>query len=140
MRLKDCYSEGLLKKVPPSIDIAKRSLEVADNTMHKAKDNLDLGHYDVTLVLSYTAMFHAARAILFRDGVKERSHVCIVIYLKSTYPKLNEIADTLDAFRTSRHATLYGLDNAMTKDDAEEAISSAKEFIKKIKDFLKDLK
>jgi uncharacterized protein (UPF0332 family) len=85
-------------------------------------------------------MFHAARAILFRDGVKERSHVCIVIYLKSIYPEIKEIADTLDAYRTSRHATLYGLDDAMTKDDAEEAIDSAKEFIKRIKDFLKDLK
>ena len=97
MRLKDCYSEGLLKKETPSKDKAKKSLHLAEEALNKAKDNNRMGHYDVALVLCYTSMFRAARAVLFMDGIKERSHICIIIYLKEMYPKLRRLANTLDS-------------------------------------------
>jgi uncharacterized protein (UPF0332 family) len=31
---------------------------------------------------AYMGYFHAARAILFRDGVREKSHYCIGVYLE----------------------------------------------------------
>jgi len=30
-------------------------------------------------------MLHSPRALLFRDGVKERGHLCVVVYLKEKY-------------------------------------------------------
>jgi len=136
MRLGDCYEEGLLKKVTPSQDMAKSSLAQAEDILKKAGDNRKMGHHDIALVLCYTAMFHAARAILFRDGVKERSHVCIGIYLKATYPELRDLANTLDAYRTSRHTTLYGLDATISVEDADEAMRTADGFIKDVRGFL----
>ena len=74
--------------------------------------------YDLAVVSVYTAMFHAARAILFRDGIKERSHICVVTYIKEKYPHLSEYANTLDSYRKSRHTMLYGLEVDVMKDDA----------------------
>ncbi|MDD4446734.1 MAG: HEPN domain-containing protein [Methanothrix sp.] len=31
---------------------------------------------------AYLAVFHSARAVLFRDGVREKSHYCIGLYLQ----------------------------------------------------------
>jgi len=65
-------------------------------------------------------MFHAARAILFRDGVKERSHECIPIYLNERYPELERIANTLDSHRRFRHNAIYGLDLTWTRQKREQ--------------------
>jgi uncharacterized protein (UPF0332 family) len=140
MDVSDCFSQGLLKKTKPSADTARKSFQIAEDTLLKAKDNYKMGYFDVTVVLCYTAMFHAARAVLFRDGVKERSHVCIVLYLKNKYPDLMTYANMLDSYRYSRHTTLYGLD-IITKDaDATTATRSAEEFISKMRNFLGMLK
>lgn len=140
MDVNECFSQGLLKKIKPSADMTRKSFHIADDTLLKAKDNFKLGHFDVTVVLCYTAMFHAARAVLFRDGVKERSHVRIVLYLKNKYPDLMAYANMLDAYRHSRHTTLYGLDIIIKDADATTAMRSAVEFILKMRNFLGMLK
>ena len=81
-------------------------------------------------------MFHAARAILFRDGIKERSHECIPVYLKETYPQLETLANILDSYRRFRHDAIYGLDFAIDDKEAKAALDSAKEILEKIKIFI----
>ena len=79
------------------------------------------------------AMFHAARAILFRDGVKERSHECIPIYIKESYPQLERIANTLDAYRRFRHNAIYGLDLTLDETEARAALDSARELLEEVR-------
>jgi uncharacterized protein (UPF0332 family) len=35
-------------------------------------------------------MFHVARAVLFKDGIEERSHACVPVYLKGNYDSNKE--------------------------------------------------
>jgi uncharacterized protein (UPF0332 family) len=74
-------------------------------------------------------MFHAARAILFKDGFRDKSHYCIARYLEEKYVNKKELSryvvDLLDRFRELRHVDLYELDFFALKKDAEEAIKSA---------------
>lgn len=130
------FSQGLLKMVKPSIEKSRKSLVLAHDTLLKAKDNLKMHHHDVVIVLCYTAMFHAARAILFRDGVKERSHLCIVLYIQHKYPNLKKYMNTLDSYRQSGHRTLYGLDVVLKETDANTALELTEEFISKMKSFV----
>ena len=81
-------------------------------------------------------MFHSARSILFRDGIKERSHVCVISYLQEKYPELKRFANQLDAYRKNRHTTLYGLDFLVSDDEAKQAIEDAERFYKQIKKIL----
>lgn len=81
-------------------------------------------------------MFHAARSILFRDGVKERSHLCVISYIQETYPQLKKLANQLDAYRRNRHNTLYELDFLISDDEAQLAIEDAERFYRQIKDIL----
>jgi uncharacterized protein (UPF0332 family) len=75
-------------------------------------------------------MFHAARAILFNDGVKEHSHVCIPVYLKDAYPELESCANVLDTYRIYREKVAYGLDIEVVENEARDAIENAGEFVK----------
>ena len=123
---------GLLRKTKPSKQYAKKSLEISMSYVQKAKDNLDMNNYDLVLFCSYTTMFHAARALLFKDGVKERSHLCIVSYLKETYPRLKRLANLLDNYRRNRHNTLYALDFLISENEARQAIEDAETFYEQI--------
>ena len=81
-------------------------------------------------------MFHPARALLFRDGIKERSHICTVSYLKETYPRLKRLANQLDVYRRNRHNTLYALDFLISDDEAHQAIKDAEFFYKQIREIV----
>ena len=93
---------GLLKRTAPDPENARRSLELSMSNIEDSSENLRIRRHRVVIVSSYMAMFHAARAILLRDGVKERSHECIPVYIKESYPKLESVADTLDSYRRLR--------------------------------------
>lgn len=133
MNLRDCFEEGWLKKDRTSKEKAEKSLENAEKYLQKARSNLKIGNYDVVVICSYTSMFHSSRAILFKDGIKERSHLCIVIYLRETYPQLRKLVNTVDFYRRRRHLVIYGLDTLTNEEEAKESIVNAREFLEKVK-------
>jgi Uncharacterized conserved protein related to C-terminal domain of eukaryotic chaperone, SACSIN len=136
MKVEECFKEGLLRKVEPSADKVKRSLGASKGYIENAKDNLKMKNYGLVIFCAYTSMFHAARAILFRDGVKERSHICIVSYLQEKYPEIKNLANMLDSYRKSRHTSLYSLDYLIDEKDAKEAIKDAEIFMKNIREIV----
>ena len=136
MRLDECFRRGLLKRTAPDPENARRSLELSMSAIEDSSENVRIRRYRVVVVFSYTAMFHAARAILLRDGVKERSHECIPVYIKESYPELERIADTLDAYRRLRHDAIYGLDLTLDEAEARAALESATELLQEVKAFM----
>ena len=136
MKMAECFQKGLLKRTSPDMENALRSLELSRSNIEDAVENMSIHRYRVVAILSYTAMFHAARAILFRDGIKERSHECIPVYLKEKYTELETLANILDSYRRFRHDAIYGLDFAIDEKEAKAALDSAKEFLEKIRIFI----
>jgi len=137
MKMAECFQKGLLKRTSPDMENALRSLELSSSNIEDATENMSIHRYRVVAILSYTAMFHASRSILFRDGIKERSHECIPVYLKEKYSELETLANILDSYRRFRHDAIYGLDFAIDEKEAKAALDSAKEFSEKIRNFIK---
>ena len=133
MKLNECYKEGLLRKTKPSKQYAIKSLDTSLNYIQNAKDNFEMKNSNLVIFCSYTSMFHSARALLFKDGIKERSHLCIVSYMRETYPKLRSLSNQLDAYRRNRHNTLYALDFLVSDYEAQQAIGDAERFYQQIK-------
>jgi uncharacterized protein (UPF0332 family) len=130
--LKDCHDKGLLRKnsLPP--EAVDSEMSSASHHLENARQCVMDGMFDLAIVSVYTCMFHTARALLYRDGIKERSHICIIEYVKEKYPDLDSYARTLDAYRHSRHTMLYGADVTAMKDDATEGIEVAVEFMEAV--------
>lgn len=136
MNLNDCLSQGLLREYHFPQNTAKKELSNAKKHLKNARICIRDKMYDLAIVSIYTAMFHTARAVLFRDNLKERSHICVILYLKEKYPELKEFAEILDVFREQRHNMLYGLDSEGTKEDAFNGIEEAEKFIQKVKEII----
>ena len=140
MKMVECFQKALLKKTSPDMENALRSLELSKSNIEDAIENMSIHRYRVVAISSYSSMFHAARAILFRDGIKERSHECIPVYLKETYKDLETMANTLDAYRRFRHDAIYGLNFIMDEQESKAALNSAKDFLDGIRIFIEKSK
>lgn len=133
--LTELFDRGLLKKERPSYQAAEKSIAVAESYVEEAEKSLGAEAYDAAVLAAYAAMFHAARAMLFKDGVREKSHWAMVEYLRMKHSdELGvEIVNSLGHYRSFRHSTAYGLGERATKTDAKGAIGFAREMIEKVR-------
>jgi uncharacterized protein (UPF0332 family) len=127
--------------VQPSKEKGMESIKKADQWMNEAEKNITVDAYDSCISSAYMAMFHAARAVLFRDGIREKSHYCIARYLEK-YVDEDSLEDEwvvlLDRIRDVRHIDQYTLYHHTTEEEADSALKSAKQFLLRIKKFFKD--
>ena len=132
--VEDCFRFRLLRKISPDKDKSARSLELAGQRLEEAKKAIGLKIFKYAVLEAYMAMFHAARALLYNDGIQEKSHFAIYVYLKEKYygriPQ--NILNFLNIHRIERHESMYGLEYAPTIDDAKTAIDDAKAFLAEI--------
>lgn len=140
---EDCLEKGLLRKIPPSKDKALRSIEKAKKWLEEARNTIESKALNSSISASYLTMFHAARSILFLDGLREKSHACVARYLEQ-YVKRGRLeqnwVDLLDHNREIRHDDQYNLSFFATKEDAERALRSAVDFLSRMKQLLQSMK
>lgn len=141
MTLDECFALGKLRKVRPDLLKARKSLDAAAAKLKESRALLEDGHYAAALLYAYSSMFNAGRAILYKDGIQEKSHYCLARYLDEEYAKTGKITPEtitlLDAFREERHSIIYGFEEFKTRrEEAEEAITAAEKLIQRTKELL----
>ncbi len=112
-------------------------MRASDRWIVEAEKALGGGALSSAVIASYLTMFHSARAVLFRDGYREKSHACVARYLEETYVRTGKLesrwVSLLDHARELRHEGQYDTVFMATKQEAEKAISTAKEFTERMK-------
>ena len=140
LRFKECIEKGLLRKIPASRDNALRSLQKAESWLKEAEKALKSEAYDSSVLSAYLVMFHSARAILFFDGYREKSHACVARYLEGHYVLNKKLekkwVDLLDHQRQIRHENQYDLSFFSSDEDAKKACTTAELFLKRMKELI----
>jgi uncharacterized protein (UPF0332 family) len=135
MNFNDCLRNGFIKKDTSAKDRVKKSIEIAIRFLHSAKKNIDMQEFEMATIAAYNSIFHSARSMLFYNGYVERSHVCLIVALKTLYNKNQDILDLLNTFdkiRISRHNIQYG-GSLVNKKDTEFVLDFAKMFLEESK-------
>jgi uncharacterized protein (UPF0332 family) len=136
--LDECLKQGLVSRMPPSIQRARAQLKKAEVMLNEGKTALQANIPNLALVAAYSAMLDGARALLFRDGYREKSHACVVKYLEAKYAAgLGNYILVFDRYRQQRHNTLYEGEYFSTNIDAGKAIKTAEEFLGKVNSLIK---
>lgn len=117
MNIKELFDQKLLRKIPKDLDKVNKSINISEDKLIRAKELIDSEFFEEALVSAYMSMFHAARAILYNDGIQEKSHFAIYIYLG------------FRNYQLERHEINYGFDIKVSQDNAEEIISDAEKFL-----------
>ncbi|MGV8162115.1 MAG: HEPN domain-containing protein [Candidatus Nanoarchaeia archaeon] len=138
MNVAECFEQRLLRKIPIDKDKVLKSIISSNKFLKKADVLMKQKIYDFVIIATYSSMFHSARAILYRDGIQEKSHFAISIYLREKYFKeLGPLIFELDVGREQRHEGIYGFDYEFSEEDCIHAIKYAREFHKKVLEIIK---
>ena len=136
----DCYEKGLLRKVQASDEKAHLSLVQAREWIEEAGHACEVQALRSALIATYMGYFHAARAVLFRDGVREKSHFCIGVYLDSYREKgllEEEWVVLFHYMRSFRENDQYRLDTRPTLPEVMQALANAERFINRMEQLVK---
>lgn len=140
MKIDELLKEGLLVKKQTGRTEIHGSLQIAQKFISRAEANAGIKMWDVAFLMAYTSMFHSARALLFKNGLKERSHQAMISALKELYSKNKEltgILNILNSYKVSRHAIQYD-GGTCSETDGREAINDAKKFLEITEEFCKE--
>ena len=114
---------------------------MASLKIERSAELIESDFYEESIVSSYTSMFHSARALLFKDGITERSHACVITYLSKEYGQSlgQDRISWIDTYRLERHESFYGLEaSGMDKYGSKDALNKAEKFLESIKNIIND--
>lgn len=124
---------------PHSVDWAQiqRFLRSAAKRLDTAEKLLALDE-EASLQQAYEAMLRASLAFMFSHGVRPRSqpghHIAIIEFVRQRTGKEHATLLTLfDRLRRKRNTALYDDTGFVSLHDAEEAIATAREYLKAIR-------
>ncbi len=115
--------------------------EIAESLidLEEAQDRFDNGRYKYCTTTAYYAMFHAARALLYSQGYRERSHWCVLAAMEQLFGKTGllemRLVRALGNAMTLRQDADYAAE--YSQKGAELTLKNAKEFIQKAQEILK---
>ena len=125
----------------PSLTKSEQSLHQARDWLSEAEKNLEAEALRSAISSAYLAVFHSARAVLFRDGVREKSHYCIGLYLQR-YVEDGILEEDWPMFfhriRSVRHADQYSFMALPTEEEVQASIDLAERFIERMERLLKE--
>lgn len=119
----------------PEPELAKKSLKRALVTLEDVPKALKIDLDELAEQRLYQSVFHGVKALLYKDGIKERSHVCVSLYFKEIYQKKfsEDLLTLLDRLRDVRHESQYGLDAVViNSEQIQNWLAEAKKFLKTI--------
>ena len=139
MENNDLFEKKLLKEIPKDIEKVNSSARVSEMKLDEARRLFSAEFFGNSLLSVYISMFHIARAILYKEGIQEKSHYAVYAYLKNNFSdKLPlELLNSFNHLREERHGILYGFEENISKEQVENSILEAEEFIQEVKKILK---
>jgi len=110
-------------------------LERARNALRQARDNLNLGHYDVVTSRGYYAMFYAASALLVSKGISRSKHSGVHSAFGRHFVKLGLIEPRygrmlVNAFNV-RLDSDYDVRPPLNRALAEDILADAEQFVER---------
>ena len=136
---KECLDRKRLIPFPRAKKLSPKEMRAAQEDLAEATDRLSHCRYKYATINAYYAIFHAARALLYSRGFRERSHYCLGIALEALFVEPGYLAGryirTFQGVMALREDADYS--GSYSKDGASVSIANAREFIMAAKKLLR---
>lgn len=136
MSFEECLRKKLLVRVKPQIDLSEKEFNSAKKDLERARHTQEIDRDSKwAIIKAYYSMFHAAKAILYLVGLRERSHGCVAATLEKLSEKGLIESSVVEEFK-SRMEAREDADyrNEYSEEEAERSIQIAKKFLNKMKE------
>ena len=138
MDIWECIQEGYLRKMEPDTKLVEKEMKEANYDLKRAKHALEEKDFKWCIVKSYYSMFHAAKAVLFSLGLRERKHFAVQVVLEDLAKKGKLESIYLDYFSSAiewREGADYRY--VHSEETAIDVVENAEKFLSKMTDLLK---
>lgn len=139
--LKRCLERKNLVKIAIDKELIKKEIAAAECDLKDSEDVFNIGKHKLATITAYYCMFHAARALLYSEGYREKSHFCLRTAIKNIFVDKNlfepSFLDDYDMAKDLRENADYKSD--FSKESAKQLAAKAKKFLEKTKFLLKDI-
>lgn len=127
---KECLKNGKIILFPRAKGLVKKELAAAEDDLAEAKDRLKNGKHKYAIINSYYSIFHAARALLYSKGYRERSHHCLSIALETLFVETGKMSNHFIGIFKNNMSLRENADysSSFSKESAYLSISNAEEF------------
>ena len=130
-------NERKLVRARISKNMILKEIEAAQADLQDAQDSLERGKFKWATIQGYYSMFHSARALLYNQGYREKSHYALLVAIRELFP--NELEHSLvDGFEEAmnlRQEADYGL--KFSEAGAIETIEGAEKLLDRIKEIVR---
>lgn len=130
---KQCLEDKKIVTFSRGKELVEKETSAAQSDLSEAKANFDNQRYKWSTIQAYYAMFHAARALIYSRGYREKSHYCLGVALRALFVDENLMeAQTVRSFVNAmnlREAADYEAE--FSQSSAKAVITSADRFIQK---------
>ena len=83
--IDDLLKNGRLKKGKYSPEMYKKEFLIADKDLKTAKKSYEDENYKWATIQAYYAIFHAVKALIYKSGYREESHIALKLAFKELY-------------------------------------------------------
>jgi uncharacterized protein (UPF0332 family) len=120
-------------------EAVEKELKGAEYDLEKAEASFNEGDSKWATVKAYYSMFHAARALLYDAGYRERSHTALITAIRELYVKSGRLVEEALSNYENAMDLREEADYALTFSDegARRVVQDAKRFITAVKEILK---
>ena len=138
-KFEDCKKKGKIKRFSRGKALSSKELNLALSDYNTAEGSFKEKNYKWSTIQTYYSMFHSARALLYSNNLRERSHFCLIEAIRVLYVNKGLLGYWLiealqKAKRLREDADYYG---EFSKENAQDLLNRAKEFLEKAQDILK---
>ena len=130
---EDCLKRGKIRPFSRGKGLASKELETASSDLETARKSFKDKAYKWATIQFYYSMFHSARALLYFKNLREHSHFCLILAIKSLYVETKQLpvtlVETLKKAKNLREEADYY--NRWSKEGCEKLLQAAEDFLNK---------
>jgi uncharacterized protein (UPF0332 family) len=89
----ECLNNHRIRAFSQGKALAKKELDTAEKDLSEAEESFQMKKYKWATIQSYYSMFHSARALLYNENLREKSHYCLIISLKALYVDTGKLSN-----------------------------------------------
>lgn len=133
---KRFVEERKLIRISVDRKLILKEIEGAISDLEEAKDSLSRKKFKWAIIQGYYSMFHAARALVYSKGFREKSHYALLVALRELFKNQleSELIENFEEAMSLREEADYGL--VFSEEGATSIVNNAGKFLNKVKEIL----
>ena len=133
--MKVSFENLVNEKKIEAVEKEEFSSEAAEKDLKSANNSFNAEDYDWAITIAYNAVLRASRSFMQSLGYRsigKEHHKNVFEFLREANFNL-ELSDYFDNIRKQRNSFVYGIAEGSSKEQAEEVLSKAEDFVHKIR-------